>query len=72
MDRADLSAATWHKSTKSSGSGSNCVEVAQLPDITAIRDSKNPGGAMLVVQNGVFRELIDDIRRGTLDPSRSL
>jgi hypothetical protein len=71
MDRADLSAASWHKSIKSSGSGSNCVEVAQLPNITAIRDSKNPGGAMLVVRN-VFRELIADIRRGTLDPSRSL
>jgi hypothetical protein len=72
MDRADLPAATWHKSTKSSGSGSNCVEVAQLSDITALRDSKNPGGAMLVVQNNVFRGLIADIRRGTFDPSRNL
>jgi len=72
MDRADLSALTWDKSIKSSGSGSNCVEVAQLPDTTAIRDSKNPGCAMLVVRTGVFRELIAGIRRGTLDPSRSL
>jgi len=71
MERADLPAATWHKSTKSSGSGSNCVEVAQLSDITALRDSKNPGGAMLVVRNNMFRELIADIGHGTLDPSRS-
>ena len=39
----DLSHATWRKSTYSSSSGQNCVEVAtNLPGMVAIRDSKDP------------------------------
>lgn len=39
----DLSRAVWHKSTFSNGNGGNCVEVARnLPDIVAVRDSKDP------------------------------
>jgi hypothetical protein len=42
----DLTHAQWRKSTRSSSTGQNCVEVAtNLPGIVAIRDSKNPGGA---------------------------
>ncbi|QVQ50861.1 DUF397 domain-containing protein [Spiractinospora alimapuensis] len=32
---------TWHKSSYS-GSGNNCVEVAELPAGAAVRDSKHP------------------------------
>ena len=63
---ADLLAVTWRKSTRSTGGGSNCVEVACLPSRIAIRDSKNPEGAALIVSPAVFRELTDEIRRGTL------
>ena len=63
---ADLLAATWRKSTRSTGGGSNCVEVARLPSRIAIRDSKNPEGATLIVTAAVFRELTDGIRRGTV------
>jgi len=63
---ADLLAATWRKSTRSTGGGSNCVEVACLPSRIAVRDSKNPEGAALIVSPAVFRELTDEIRRGTL------
>lgn len=38
----------WRKSS-ASGSGENCVEVGRLPDKVAVRDSKNPDGPMLVV-----------------------
>jgi hypothetical protein len=64
---ADLSTATWRKSTRSSGGGSNCVEVAHLPGLIAIRDSKNPAGPALIITHSVFRELADAIRRGTLN-----
>ncbi|GAA3002627.1 DUF397 domain-containing protein [Actinokineospora diospyrosa] len=37
---------TWRKSTRSSN-GSNCVEVRS--DLSAVRDSKNPGGPALPV-----------------------
>jgi Domain of unknown function (DUF397) len=61
---ADLSATTWRKSTRSSGGGSNCVEVARLPSHVAIRDSKNPQGPALIITPAAFRDLTDGIRRG--------
>lgn len=40
--------AVWRKSQHSNPSG-NCVEVAVLPGgVVAVRDSKDPGGAVLV------------------------
>jgi Domain of unknown function (DUF397) len=63
---ADLSAAAWRKSSKSSGGGSNCVEVAYLPDLVAIRDSKNPHGGAIVVPRAAFRDLLENIDRGSL------
>ena len=64
---ADLSTATWRKSTRSSGGGSNCVEVAHLPGLIAIRDSKNPAGPALIITPTVFHELADGIKRGVLN-----
>ncbi len=63
---ADLSAATWRKSTRSSGGGSNCVEIASLPGLIAIRDSKNPEGPALILTRTAFRELANGIKRGAL------
>ena len=46
--RPDLTNAAWRKSSRSSSSGQNCVEVAaNLPGIVAVRDSKNPDGGAL-------------------------
>jgi Domain of unknown function (DUF397) len=64
---ADLSTATWRKSTRSSGGGSNCVEIAHLPGRIAIRDSTNPEGGKLIVSRAAFRKLADDIRHGTFN-----
>jgi phosphoserine phosphatase len=61
----DLTTAAWRKSTRSSGGGSNCVEVARLPGLIAIRDSKNPQGATLIISSAAFEELANRIRRGT-------
>jgi hypothetical protein len=63
----DLSTATWHKSSHSSGSGSNCVEVAVFPGSVAIRDSKNPDGPVHLVSPEAFRDLITRIKRGDLN-----
>lgn len=44
---ADLTSAVWRKSTRSGNVG-NCVEVADnLPDVVAVRDSKDPHGPAL-------------------------
>lgn len=40
----------WRKSTFSQGNGNSaCVEVAWAPQATALRDSKNPDGGMLLL-----------------------
>jgi hypothetical protein len=64
---ADLSAATWRKSTRSSGGGSNCVEIASLPRVVAVRDSKNPEGPALIITPTAFRDLADGIKHSAFD-----
>jgi hypothetical protein len=39
--------AVWHKSSRSNGGG-QCVEIAVHADLVAVRDSKDPDGAMLI------------------------
>ena len=49
MGELDLTRAQWRKSIYSSANGA-CVEVAQnLPEIVAIRDSKNADGPKLLI-----------------------
>ena len=46
----DLSQAIWRKSSYSSSTGQNCVEVAtNLRGIVAVRDSKDPDGPTLLL-----------------------
>jgi Domain of unknown function (DUF397) len=50
MTRVDLSRAVWRKSSRSplNGGTQDCVEVAKLSDDRiAVRDSKQPDGAVL-------------------------
>ncbi|WP_031477573.1 DUF397 domain-containing protein [Streptomyces bicolor] len=45
----DLNSLQWRKSSYSSGTGGECVEVAvSLPDCVPVRDSKTPEGPALV------------------------
>ena len=62
MTEIDLSRAEWRKSSYSSQSG-NCVEVARnLPGLVAIRDTKQPDGAQLVVSQETWRVFIRSVR----------
>ena len=62
MTEVDLSCAEWQKSSHSSQSG-NCVEVAHnLPGLVAVRDSKAPGEAKLVVLQEPWRLFIRAVR----------
>jgi len=48
----------WVKSSYSGGQSANCVEIAALPDgRRAVRDSKSPDGAILLLSPAQWREL---------------
>ena len=58
MTKIDLSRAEWRKSSYSSQDG-NCVEVARnLPGLVALRDSKAPDGAKLMVPREAWRAFL--------------
>ncbi|PWU47540.1 DUF397 domain-containing protein [Micromonospora sp. S4605] len=60
----DLTGARWRKSTRSSGQGGNCVEVADnLPGVVAVRDSKDPGGPALTFDPAAWRAFIAGVAR---------
>jgi hypothetical protein len=51
----------WRKSSYSDQGGGNCVEIADLPLKTAVRDSKAPDGPIILVSNNAFATFINDI-----------
>jgi hypothetical protein len=62
-----LSHAIWRKSSYSSSTGQNCVEVAtNLPDMVAIRDSAQPLGPKLLVAHHEWRSFLGHLRAGPL------
>jgi hypothetical protein len=63
----DLSRAVWRKALKSAHNG-GCVEIAaNLPDITAVRDSKRPEGGAHVVDRAAFAAFLADVKGGRYD-----
>jgi len=59
----DLTGAIWRKAF-ASGNG-NCVEVAvNLPDVVAVRDSKDPAGPALTFTPAAWHAFTARLRRG--------
>ncbi|MFL6122318.1 DUF397 domain-containing protein [Actinophytocola sp.] len=50
---SDLAQAVWRKSSRS-GSANECVEVAFGAGVTALRDSKNPDGGVLILPSSAW------------------
>jgi hypothetical protein len=68
MPEHDDSRAVWRKSSRSNGSGGNCVEVASnLPGIVAVRDSKDPNGPRLVFTPAAWDAFTVRVRNGDFD-----
>jgi hypothetical protein len=63
----DLTGARWHKSTRSGGNGGDCVEVADnLPDIVAVRDSKDDNGPALAFAPNAWQTFVSGVKSGGL------
>ncbi|WP_369688769.1 DUF397 domain-containing protein [Actinomadura kijaniata] len=62
MKKIDPNKMTWRKAARSTNNGGDCVEVAAVPGVVAIRDSKNPDGGMVVVGCEEARVLAERIK----------
>ena len=64
----DLTGARWHKSSRSSANGGDCVEVADnLPDVVAVRDSKERLGPTLRFSREGWIAFIAGVKSGEFD-----
>ena len=63
----DLSQADWRKARRSAHNG-GCVEIAaNLPGVTAVRDSQRPDGSAHVVGRAAFAAFLADAKNGRYD-----
>jgi hypothetical protein len=63
MNRHELCAANWIKSSYSGENGGNCIEVTpDFPAAVPIRDSKNPDGPVLVVTRSAWSAFLTALR----------
>jgi hypothetical protein len=63
----NLSNAVWYKSSRSGGNGGDCVEVANLDQVVAVRDSKQPDDGMLVFNRSEWTAFVDAAKNGEFD-----
>ncbi|MFF3725090.1 DUF397 domain-containing protein [Streptomyces erythrochromogenes] len=71
MPECDLSAAIWHKSSYSDGTGGDCVEIAAWPKSTQsgasgsvavpVRDSKVPDGPHLTFRGPAWKAFVTSL-----------
>lgn len=67
MRSSDLRGTTWCRSSFSNegdASQTNCVEVAELADRVAMRDSKDPAGPVLAFTNVEWQAFLGGVRAG--------
>jgi Domain of unknown function (DUF397) len=62
----DLSHAVWRKARLSQHNG-GCVEVANLDEVVAVRDSKRPEAGAHVVDRSAFAVFLSDAKAGRYD-----
>lgn len=65
LSRINLSEVVWRKSSRSGPNGGECVEVASnLAGTVAVRDSKNPSGAVLAFTSYEWGAFLGRVKRG--------
>ncbi|MCA2228598.1 DUF397 domain-containing protein [Nonomuraea aurantiaca] len=67
MGELNLGKAEWRKAT-ASGDNGQCVEVAtNLPNVVAVRDSKNPTGPALIFTRDEWAAFLHGAAHGEFD-----
>jgi hypothetical protein len=56
----------WRKSSYSSSSGDNCVEVATTARTVAVRDTKDPRGSALAISHPDWRQFTRRVKASGL------
>jgi hypothetical protein len=67
MSERILPVAQWRTSSYSGGSGTECVQVAELEQAVVTRDSKDPGGAVLAFTSAEWAAFVGAVKRGAFD-----
>lgn len=62
----ELASLAWRKAQASTNNGS-CVEIAIAGRNIALRDSKDPGGPVLVYTSAEWNAFLDGARKGEFD-----
>lgn len=65
--KSNVPGAVWRRSSKCDNSSGNCVEIAELPGATAIRDSKDPEGPVLVYPRNEWSAFVAGVKNGEFD-----
>ena len=58
----DMSSAVWRKSSYSGANGGNCIEIATMARMVAVRDSKDPKGPVLRFQPKDWQRFADQVK----------
>jgi hypothetical protein len=66
LSESERSELTWSKAQRSTHNG-QCVEIASAAGRVAIRDSKDPDGAILVYTQAEFSAFLEGARNGEFD-----
>ncbi|PRX98096.1 DUF397 domain-containing protein [Allonocardiopsis opalescens] len=61
-----MSELIWRKSSYSSANGGDCVEVAELAEGRAVRDSKHPDQPHLMISGSDWNAFIHAVRNDAL------
>jgi len=64
MPTSDWSTASWRRSQRCGSANTSCIEVALRDDGVAIRDSKDPSGAILVFDYTEWTAFVEGVVDG--------
>jgi hypothetical protein len=62
MSAVDLSRARWRKSSRSGETGDNCVELATVDGLIAVRDSKNASQPPLIFDAAAWTTFTNQVK----------